>query len=164
MKRLVLPLLAALALAACSTPTVFQPAASPGAVGYSELRIEPGRYRVFFRGGSGASPDQVMDLALMRAADLTLADGFDWFQVVDRFVTGSGGGSGPQVGLGVGGGSWGGSTATSVGVGTSFNLGGGPQLQAAIEITMGHGSKPPNLDAYDARAVRQNLGGRPPLG
>jgi hypothetical protein len=164
MKRLVLPLLATLALAACATPTVFQPAASPGGVGYSDFRIEPGRYRVMFRGGSGASPDQVMDLALVRAADLTLADGFDWFQVVDRFVTGGGGGYGPQVGLGVGGGSWGSSSFSSVGVGTSFNLGGGPQLQATIEISMGHGPKPPNLDAYDARAVRHSLGGPPPPG
>jgi hypothetical protein len=117
-----------------------------------------------FRGGSNASPDQVMDLALVRAADLTLAEGYDWFQVSDRYVTGAGGGYGPQVGLGVGGTSWGGRSATSLGVGTSFNLGGGPQLQATIEISMGRGPKPPNLDAYDARAVRHSLGGQPPPG
>lgn len=82
MKRLVLSALAALTVAACaSTPTVFQAATAPGSVGYSEYRIEPGRYRVMFRGGSSASERQVMDFALVRAADLTIAEGFDWFRV-----------------------------------------------------------------------------------
>jgi hypothetical protein len=162
MKRLTLvAALAAVSLAACGTPTVFAPATRPGGVGYSEYRIEPGRYRVMFLGGSNASPQQVMDLALVRAADLTLAEGYDWFRVSDRYVSGGGGGYGPQVGLGVGGGSWGGSSGASVGLGTSFNLGGGPQLQATIEVSMGHGPKPPDLDAYDARAIRHTLGGAP---
>ena len=46
---------AALALAACATPTVYAPA-NPNAassVGFSEYRIENNRYRVTFQGGAG---------------------------------------------------------------------------------------------------------------
>src|SRR6516164_7347777 len=94
MKRLLPAAFAALALAACTTPTVYQPASGPDAVGFSEYRIEPGRYRVFFHGGSGAPPERVMDLALLRAAELTLAGGYDWFRVSDRMVRAVGGGYG----------------------------------------------------------------------
>ncbi len=162
MKRLVLSAAAALTLAACATPTVYGPAAGPTAVGYSEYRIEPGRYRVTFRGGGGAPPEQVMDYALRRAADLTLAQGYDWFRVSDRYVRGVGGGYGPTVDLGVGGMSFGHHSAVGGSVGTGFDLGGGPELQASIEVLMGHGPLPPGLDVYDARAVAGSLG--PPHG
>ena len=158
MKRLVLSLTAAAAVAACTTPTVYQPAAGPSAVGYSEYRIEPGRYRVFFRGGTGAPPEQVMDLALKRAADLTLSQGFDWFRVADRNVRGVGGSYGPEIGIGVGGASFGSHSGGAVGVGTGFNLGGGPELQATLEILMGRGPMPPGLDVYNAHAVSGTLG------
>ena len=78
---------AALALAACATPTVYAPA-NPNAassVGFSEYRIENNRYRVTFQGGPGAPPQLVNDYAFLRAAEVTLRDGYDWFQVVDRF-------------------------------------------------------------------------------
>ena len=41
MKRLAISAFALLSLSACETPTVFQEATRPGAVGYSEQRIEP---------------------------------------------------------------------------------------------------------------------------
>jgi hypothetical protein len=170
MKRLVLPAFAAaLALSACATaPTLYQPAGGPTAVGFSEYRIEPGRYRVFFRGGPGAPPAQVSDYALLRAADLALAEGYDWFRVADRRVEGLGApNGGSRLSVGVGGGrgdyGWGRHSGTSVGVGlgTSFNLGGGPSLMASLEVVMGKGPRPPGGDVYDARALRQTLGGRP---
>jgi hypothetical protein len=43
-------------------------------------------------------------------------------------------------------------------VGTGFDLGGGPALEATIEIMMGRGPRPEGLDVYDARAVRSTLG------
>lgn len=162
MKRL-LPALAVLSLTAaslagCTTPTVYQQAASPDAVGYSEYRIEPGRYRIMFRGGTDASPELVMDYALIRAADLALAEGYDWFQVSDRYVRGVGAGYGSSISFGVGGASYGHHSATGVGVGTGFDLGGGGALAATIEVVMGHGKRPEGLDAYDAREVRRTLG------
>lgn len=159
MKRLIIAA-AALSLAACATtPTLYQPAAGPEAVGYSEYRIEPTRYRITFRGGPGAPPQQVMDYALVRAADLAIAGGYDWFRVADRFTEGRPD-RGPRVGLGVGGGDFGYRSGVSVGLGTSFNLGGGPSVAATIEVVMGRGERPRDGDAYDARALRRSLGDR----
>lgn len=159
MKRLI-PALAALSIAACATaPTLYQPAAGPTAVGYSDYRIEPGRYRITFRGGPGAGPQRVMDLALVRAADLALADGYEWFRVTDRFVEGLPD-RGPRIGLGMGGGDYGRRSSVGVGLGTSFSLGGGPASSATLEVLMGKGARPLGADIYDARALRENLGAR----
>lgn len=151
---------AALTLGACATaPTLYQASAGPQAVGYSEYRIEPGRYRITFQGGPGAPPQQVSDYALLRAADLALADGYDWFRVADRFLEGRPD-RGPRVGLGVGGGDYGRRSGLSLGLGTSFNLGGGPAVASTIEVVMGRGERPRGQDIYDARALRQSLGDR----
>lgn len=162
MKRLILIALAAASLGACATtPTVYQPAAGPTAVGYREYVIEPGRYRITFQGGRGASAEQVSDYALLRAADLAIAGGYDWFQVSDRFLE-SGSDYGPRVGVGVGGSNYGGWTSSGigVGVGTSFNVGGGPSVASTIEVLMGRGERPRGRDVYDARQLRQSVGGR----
>lgn len=159
MKRLIIPALAALLVAGCATPTVYQPAAKPGAVGFAEYRIEPGRYRVSFRGGNGSSGGLVMDLALKRAAELALKDGYDWFRIVDRVVESDGyGRGGSSLSLGVGGGShnggyYRGGSSVGVGVGGTFDLSGGPASMASIEVLMGKGPRPDGVDAYDARAV-----------
>jgi hypothetical protein len=157
MKRLLLPALAALILSACATePTRFQPADGHGGVGFSEIRIEPGRYRVTFQGGPGAPPAQVEDYALLRAADLALAEGYDWFRVTER-VTRETGYSGSSLSVGFGGASFGHHSASGVGVSTGVPLGGGPALAATLEVLMGKGPKPPDGDAYDARGVQRSL-------
>jgi len=153
--------LAALVLTACATqPTLYQPAQGPRGPGYSEMRIEPGRYRVTFRGGPGAPAEQVTDYALARAAELTLAEGYDWFRVADRYIDRRAGASGPRVGVGVGGGDFGRRSGVSVGVGTDFDLSGGPALSATVEVVMGKGARPSGPDVYDAHAVRRTLGER----
>jgi hypothetical protein len=164
MQRLLVAGLAALSLSACATaPTVYQPAAGPNAVGYSEYRIEPDRWRVTFRGGPGAPAGYVNDLALRRAADLAVQQGYDWFRVYDRMMEGQPD-RGPRMSVGVGGGSsdysWrrGGGTSVGVGLGTSFNLGGGPSVTATLEVLMGRGPKP--ADAYDAREIQRSVGVR----
>jgi len=161
MRRLILAALAALSMSACaSAPTVFQPAVGPKAVGFSEMRIEPGRYRVTFRGGPGAPLEQVGDYVLLRAADLALADGYDWFRVIDRFTQQAAPNNGPRISLGTGGADYGRRSAVGVGIGTSFDLGGGPALSATIEVLMGKGPKPRDGDVYDARQVRESIGPR----
>jgi hypothetical protein len=161
MKQLIAPLLAALALTACATPqpTLYQAAAGPRSVGYSEYRIEPGRYRITFRGGPGAPPNQVADYALLRAADLAIADGYDWFRVSERFMAGEPDRS-PRVSLGFGGGNYGWHSGASVGLGTSFSTGGGPSIASTLEVVMGKGPKPAGADVYDARGVRSSMGQR----
>jgi hypothetical protein len=160
MKPLILPVVAALSLSACATPqpTVYQAAKGPQGVGFSDYRIEPGRYRVTFHGGPGAPRIQVSDYALRHAADLTLADGYDWFRVSQRTVDWDGRDSGSRFRVGVGSASFGGHSALSVGLGTAFSLGGGPALTATIEVLMGKGPKPQDGDVYDALGVQRSIG------
>ena len=84
MKKIVLIALMAAGLAACQTaPTAFLPASGTQGLGYSEYRIEQDRYRVTYRGTNrpGAPAE---DLALLRAADIALAQGYTWFRVINR--------------------------------------------------------------------------------
>jgi hypothetical protein len=158
MKRLVLIALSTAALSACETaqPMVYQPAAGPQSVGFAEQRLEPGRYRIFFQGAKGAPPAMVQDYALRRAADLALAEGYDWFRVYGRSMEGHGG-HGPYVSLGVGGASFGHSSASGVGVSSGFDLSGPPAMTASIEVVMGKGPRPDGPDVYDARGVQQSI-------
>lgn len=151
---------AALLLAACATaPTVYRSAAStPSAVGYSEYRLEAGRYRVTFQGGAGAPEAQVADYALLRAAELALRDGYDWFRIADRSTTVHGGGSGPRLSVGGGSASFGRRSGVAVGLGTSFNLGPGPAYVRSIEVVFGKGPTPRDRDAYDAREIVRVIG------
>lgn len=156
MKRVLACLSLCAILGACAMASPYGPAYGPRGAGYSEYRIEPGRFRVTYQGGPGAPPQQVADYALLRAAELTLAEGYDWFQITDRATSGRAGG-GPRLSLGTGGGSYGGRTAIGVGVGTSMSLGGGPSTIQSLEIIMDRGQRPPDPNAYDARGVRDTL-------
>jgi hypothetical protein len=162
MKRILVVTAAALALSACATPTVYQPAANPRSVGFSEYRIEADRYRITFVGGNGAPAAQVQDYALLRASEVALANGYDWFRVTDRWMEQVGGGSGGGTRLSVGGGtsSWGRRSSSGVGVGVGFDLSGGPQLAATVEVLLGRGQAPRDPDAYNARDVQRTIGGR----
>lgn len=164
MKRLLIPAVCALALGACATPVSYAPAASASGPGFTQQRIESDRYRVTFRGaGPGA---QINDYALLRAAELTLQEGYDWFQVVNRSEDVAGGrASGSSISIGGGSGSyggWGRHSSVGVGLGTSFNLGGGPAREVALEIKLGRGPTPQDRSIYDARSVsgsiRQRMG------
>ena len=77
------------AVGACTTtPTPYQPyrAESTGGVhgGYSDLRLAPNRFRVRFHGNEFTSREQVETYLLYRAAELTVANGYDWFAIADR--------------------------------------------------------------------------------
>ncbi len=71
-------------LAACASTSAYVPARSVGDYGYYSSRISENRYRVVFNGRSSTSAGAVKDYALLRAAELTLQEGADWFQIVDR--------------------------------------------------------------------------------
>jgi hypothetical protein len=74
------------ALAACATATPYQPNIPGQSVsgGFSELRLEPDRFRVTFAGNSLTSRETVEGYLLYRAAELTTQQGYDWFEIVDR--------------------------------------------------------------------------------
>ena len=75
-----------LTLAGCETATPYQPLtrSSSSSGGYSDIQIEPNRFRVAFSGNSMTSRETVETYLLYRAAQLSLDRGFDWFKMADR--------------------------------------------------------------------------------
>ncbi len=144
--------------AACATAvgTTYAPAGKNG-YGYSETRIEEGRYRIAFAGDGATPAEAVEDYALLRAADLALAGGYDWFRVVGRSVEEDEKG-GVGIGAGLGGG------GRNVGVGVSGNLGkvGARKFYTArLDVIFGKGDKPVDArDIYDARSLSETIRAR----
>jgi hypothetical protein len=171
-------------LGACASysppgPTPYQPAVSSN-FGFSEQRIEQNRFRITFEGNSRTTRDRVEDSLLLRAAEVTLQNQSDWFQVVTRATD-------PKTySVPVGG--------SSIGISHSFAYyrtfhprygwiavrdpfwspfgyygsrwddGGTREItrfQASAEILLGRGAKPTGRpDIFDARDVAANLGPR----
>jgi hypothetical protein len=75
-----------LVVTACATATPYQPLGTRGGAsgGFTEQRIEANRYRVAFVGNSLTSRARVENYLLYRAAEITLANGFDSFTIVRR--------------------------------------------------------------------------------
>jgi hypothetical protein len=71
-------------LSACATATPYAPAGEGSRYGYAEQRIDTHRYRVSFSGNSVTSREQVESALLLRAAEITLQNGGDWFSTVNR--------------------------------------------------------------------------------
>ncbi len=74
----------ALTAAACTAmPTPYQPATG-SRWGFEETQIESNRFRVSFGGNSLTDRETVETYLLYRAAELTVENGFDYFEVVTR--------------------------------------------------------------------------------
>lgn len=164
MSRLTLPLIAAvgLVLSGCASLAPYGAQMGPGGQGYAEQRIESNRFRVTYNGVGAPGP--VMDMALLRAAELTTAEGYDWFEVTQRWTDGrldSAGGLRPSVSIGAGSSSYGGRygnyRSSGVGVGVGLNFSGPSPTSTTLEVVMGNGSKPDRPNAYDARGVQDGL-------
>jgi hypothetical protein len=164
------------ALAACETPTPYQ-AAAPGAQesgGYSDTQIEADRWRVTFRGNSLTSRNTVENYLLYRAAELTVAQGYDWFEAADRHTQthvetyGDTFGWSPywrfyRGGYGWGGWGWGGAGPgwRDPFWGPDFDVQTVERYEASVEIVMHHGDKPAgDAKAFDAHQVMSNLAGK----
>lgn len=77
----------ALLLGGCATSsTPYQPASPSNRVsgGFSEVRLGADRYRVKFTGNTLTSRDKVEGYLLYRAAELTLQQGYQWFEIIER--------------------------------------------------------------------------------
>lgn len=142
---------------ACATSAPYGPATGSNAKGYTVVPIENNRFRVAYK---DSSEELARSRALLRAAEVTLENSADWFQVVTAYSdTGELAGGGSSVSIG--GGSYsGGRSSVGVGLGVSLPLGGSNStVEHVIEIIIGSGPKPENPDAYNAEEVLINLGG-----
>jgi hypothetical protein len=156
MKRKIaaLALLASL-VAACATPTPYQPVTD--GFGYFDQKLEEDRYRVTFQGNSKTERQAVEDYVLYRAAEVTLAHDFDYFVLVDHATNKERRESG-GVSVGIGGFSFGSHSGMSLGLGT-FTGSDKSEYLGVAEIVMKKGKKPKNdVDAFDAHEVLANLG------
>lgn len=174
MKKYIVTAFAVSALAAlsgCATPTPYQPASTASGYhwGYSDTRIEEGRYRLGFSGNDLTPRETVENYMLYHAAEVTLANGYDWFEIVHRdtdtktrtvttlndpfmssvswrFYRGS---------------RWSAWGAWGDPFGDDFDSVQYTRYEATAEIVMHKGAKPDGMaNAYDARALRGNLDAR----
>jgi hypothetical protein len=171
-KPVLLAATAALALSACATATPYGPASPDSRYGYSQQRIEGDRFRVNFAGNSVTSRDQVEMSLLLRAAEVTVENGGDWFTTVNRATdrdTRLTGGTDPfyydryspfwgpswrysRRGL------W---SPWRDPFGPDFDVRQIDRYEATSEIVIGRGRKPANdPNAFDAREVIDNIGPR----
>jgi hypothetical protein len=172
LKPVLLAVTAALALSACATATPYGPAGQGSRYGYSDMRVDANRFRVSFAGNSVTTRDQVEMGLLLRAAEVTLESGHDWFATVNRAVDRDVRYQGtpdpfyydrysPFWGP-----SWryyrrGYWSPWADPFGPSMDLREIDRFEATAEIVVGSGAKPAgDPNAFDAREVVQNLGPR----
>ncbi len=167
-------LAAGIAVAACATPTPYQPATGSGAyrTGFSDQQVENDRFMVRFAGNSLTSRDTVERYLLFRAAELTLQNGFDNFTLVTRDTETR---TTTTVDRSWGAGPWGGwrpywrwyrprfgwrawDPWFDDPFMNDFDVRTINQYEATAEIIVGRGPKPDNVRAFNAREVVDRLG------
>lgn len=155
MRRLCLAMLPLL-LASCASVTPYQPADSRG-YGYSEQRLESNRYRITFIGSGATPPGTVDNYLMLRAAEMTVFNGYDWFALTGRSQGLEPQQREPSLGIGIGMGSHGSGGGVSLGIGQTIAGGKSPN-RAQADVLMYAGQKPTDRsDAFDAREVKANL-------
>lgn len=144
-----------LVLAACASTPVYGPAESHSDFGYNSLSIEDHRFQVSY---TDSDPQRARNFALLRAAEITLEDGREWFEITNGYSEVE-----PEVrpssSISIGGSSGSrGHSSVGVGIGIGFPIGGGHSaVTEVLEIVTGTGAKPDTPHAYDARSVIDNL-------
>lgn len=149
-------------LAACATPTPYQPRTD--GFGYAEEQIETNRYLVTFAGNAVTPRTVVETYVLYRAAQITVDKGYDWFVLASSetdastnysgWVDGFPGSYGPFGGAYYG---WGKNVGIGIGGGT---VSANPitRYTAQAMIVLYKGEKPAdNVHAYAAQDVIERL-------
>ena len=167
MKTKIMLVLAVLIMAGCASQPDYREA-KKGGFGYTESKLSDTQYRVHFK-AKGSDKGKAMDYAMLRAAELTLLEGYDWFVVTDRetLVDKETVQATPTAGF-----SQRYARVTECGVltcrtsyhpTTQFETGvfvGGSQqseIESILSIEMGKGTRPASATSFDAREVRDNL-------
>ena len=164
MKHLILAAAAALALTACATsgPSAYGPSYGND-TGFKNTKIQQDRFRVSY---TGRSEDEAQNFALLRAAEIALAEGYTHFKVLGGNVS-SNGGSAPvssRIGVGIGNGGFG-RTRTNVNLGVGVHDVAraleGTKVTESIEIILKNGPGANDPSIFDAQGVKDNI--RPPV-
>lgn len=167
MKSKLILILTTMLLAGCASQPDYREA-TKGGFGYTESKYSDTQYRVQFK-ARGTDKGKAMDYAMLRAAELTLAQGYDWFLVTDRetLVDKENVQLSPQVGF-----SRRYATVTDCGVltcrtsqfpsnqfETGVFIGGSEQseIESTLNIEMGKGARPDKGSSFDALQVSENL-------
>ncbi len=149
-------------LSGCASGPAYKAAQGSG-YGFSESKLTDNQYRVSFK-TRGDDKLMVMDFALLRAAELTQQQGFDWFVVVSRDTLIDQKSVYPKSSVGVGQdiyrscGVFGCRSRPSTRVGIGLHFGDeSREIHSIIEINMGKGIRPENLDSYPANELIKNI-------
>lgn len=153
-----------LILTACASQPLYSPADRPDRPGYWETQLTDDRFRVTFVGRNNTPSDTVQNYALLRAAELTLATGNDWFEIIERdgdsrlttrrqpnFTVGLGSSCYP-FGCPVVGSRW----YTGVYLDSQRSA---DRYRSSIEIRVGKGQPEDPTGVYDARELSRHLRG-----
>ncbi|MBT80579.1 MAG: hypothetical protein CL587_09345 [Alteromonadaceae bacterium] len=156
-----------LTLAACASQPAYREA-SNGSFGYTETKLTDTQYRVYFK-ARGSDKTRAMDYAMLRAAEITLENQYDWFTVTERetLVDKETVSTGPETmfsqryarvtecGALTCRTSWQPQTMVSTGV----FIGGREQseIESTLNIKMGKGTAPEDNETFNAEQVKTNL-------
>lgn len=159
-----------LMLGACASTPDYVAADNASDYGHYTRKISDDRYRVNYNGRRSTDLQDARDYAMLRAAELTLNKGYDWFQIVDR-ETSTIESREPEMQVGFGY-EQARHVETYCGVltctrterptrYTSMHFDNRrPEVRHShsIEIVMGKGKVPENGNYYDAKAVAESIG------
>ncbi len=165
-KKLLLLAVVVIAYGCASQPDYRQ--AKKGGFGYTESKLSETQYRVHFK-AKGSDKSKAMDYAMLRAAELTLLQGYEWFVVTDRetLVDKKTVQSAPTAGF-----SQRYTRVTECGVltcrtayhpttqfETGVFVGGSEQseIESILSIELGKGDRPDSTTSFNAKEVRANL-------
>ncbi len=160
---LLITVLAAAILSGCASGPDYR-AAEGSRYGYQEVRLSEDHYRIQYK-LRGNKPEQAMDFALLRAAELTLLNGYDWFLATNNEMLVNEGRDAVRTEV-----SRQYNRSTSCGllscrtsyypttVATqTFSTGAPASTQVFLTISFGKGVRPENGDTYNAEALKRNI-------
>ena len=161
MRKILILATAALGLTACATgPSAYGPAQSASALGFSNMQIEKDRFRVSY---TGRTAEEAQDFALLRAAEIALAEGYSHFKIINGSLSDRSSGASPVrtslgIGIGSGRGYYGRRSGTNVNVGIGVNdiarALEGNKVTNSIEIRL---TRSGGDDSYNAKSVAESI-------
>lgn len=150
MKRVALFVVCIFLLQACATYSPYKPAQHDG-FGYRHTQLSETQYRIDFK-ARDIEQGIAVDYAMLRAAELSIEKGYDWFEVIDRENNISRKRTTPSVGFSSFSQFHGGLI-----LGTSVSDTDEGIVTVLLEINMGKGVRPDAKKVYSAQELADNL-------